>query len=171
MIFSPNRPRIYSCKWERTPHGVPLPVLSFSANEHPSNRRKTGRTEAACPLPPPQPLASRPVHGVGSGRHAGRNQSPSSPLRRPASPSVRLLWQPPSRPVWSVGSRGELEGEANRERRGREEMGEGVRCGSVGGAASTRTAQQAQGAAASISRRTQRGYGCAVRKITRSRKR
>jgi hypothetical protein len=69
------------------------------------------------------------------------------------------------------GSRGELEGEANRERRGREEMGEGVRCGGVGGAASTRTAQQAQGAAASISRRTQRGYGCAVRKITRSRKR
>jgi hypothetical protein len=35
------------------------------------------------------------------------------------------------------GSRGELEGEANRERRGREEMGEGVRCGAVGGAAST----------------------------------
>jgi hypothetical protein len=85
-------------------HGVPWAILFFSPSEHPLDRTKSSRKEAACPLPPPCPV------GIGTFPWRWRpapcpEEPPVVSDLFPCSPSVSLLYLYPSRPARSVGIR------------------------------------------------------------------
>jgi hypothetical protein len=97
------------------PNTVASPSASNVTEPRPgrphSPRRKIARTELASPLPPPQPLVSRPVHGDSSGRYARRKRRCSvTPLPPPFSFSDRL--HPVRRGLWGFARVGqETDGE------------------------------------------------------------